>query len=250
MRTLVLADIHSNIDALDAVLFAAVTLRIDRTVVLGDLIGYNAAPRQVLRRLDALAPALIVRGNHDKVCAGLEPAATFSPLAHEAIDWTRRQLPPPLLTRLAELPKGPLMLGEAIELCHGAPFDEDFYVQDLLDARRALESASGRLCLNAHTHVPAVFRTVGMSVRDQTPFGPEVSELSVIQLPEHGRMLINVGSVGQPRDGDSRAAFGVLDEGDGSFELRRVEYDIPSAQKKIIEAGLPAFLAKRLERGI
>lgn len=250
MRTLILADIHSNIDALDAVLFAAATLRVDRTVVLGDLIGYNAAPRQVLRRLETLAPVLTVRGNHDKVCAGLEPAAVFSPLAREAIDWTRRQLPPPLLTRLAELPKGPLMLGDTIELCHGAPFDEDFYVQDLLDARRALESAAGRICLNAHTHVPSVYRTVGLSVRDETPFDLEVAELSVIRLPNKGRMLMNVGSVGQPRDGDPRAAFGVLDEGAGTLELRRVEYDITSAQRKIIEAGLPEFLAERLERGL
>jgi diadenosine tetraphosphatase ApaH/serine/threonine PP2A family protein phosphatase len=250
MRTLVLADIHSNIDALDAVLFAAATLHVDRTIVLGDLIGYNAAPRQVMRRIETLAPAVIVRGNHDKVCAGLEPAAMFSPLAREAIDWTRRQLPPPLLTRLAELPKGPLMLNDTVELCHGAPFDEDFYVQDVLDACRALESTSGRICLNAHTHVPSVYRTVGMSVRDETPFDLEVAEVTVIQLPDTGQMLINVGSVGQPRDGDARAAFGVLDEGAGTLELRRVEYDIPSAQRKIIEAGLPAFLAERLERGI
>jgi len=250
MRTLVLADIHSNIDALDAVLMAASALRVDRTVVLGDIVGYNAAPREVLRRLDSLAPVLTVRGNHDKVCAGLEPAAAFSPLAREAIEWTRRQLSPPFLTRLAELPRGPLMLGERVELCHGAPFDEDFYVQDALDARRALESTAARLCLNGHTHVPAVYRTAGLSVRDETPLDLEIPELVVVAWPQQGRMLINVGSVGQPRDGDPRAAFGVLDEGAGTMELRRVVYNIAAAQRRIIDAGLPAFLAERLERGL
>ena len=249
MRTLILADIHSNIEALDAVLFAAATLSVDRAVVLGDLVGYNAAPQEVLRRLETLAPAMTVRGNHDKVCAGLEPAVVFSPLAREAIEWTRRQLAPPFLTRLAELPKGPLLLDGTIELCHGAPFDEDFYVQDALDARRALESSTARICLNGHTHVPAIHRTAGFSVRDETPFDLEIPAVSIVALPQRGRVLINVGSVGQPRDGDPRAAFGVLDQGAGTIELRRVEYDIESAQRRIIEAGLPLFLAERLETG-
>ena len=249
MRTLILADIHSNIDALDAVLFAAATMSVDRAVVLGDLIGYNGAPKEVLRRLETLAPVMTVRGNHDKVCAGLEPPVVFSPIAREAIEWTRKELSPPILTRLAQLPKGPLMLDGTIELCHGAPFDEDFYVQDALDARRALESASARICFNGHTHVPAVYRTVGFSVRDETPFDVEVPPLAVVPVPPKGRMLINVGSVGQPRDGDPRAAFGILDEGNGTVELRRVEYNIDAAQRRIINAGLPLFLAERLERG-
>jgi diadenosine tetraphosphatase ApaH/serine/threonine PP2A family protein phosphatase len=249
MRTLVLADIHSNIEALDAVLFAAATLSVDRTVVLGDLVGYNGAPQEVLRRLESLAPIMTVRGNHDKVCAGLEPAVMFSPLAREAIEWTRRVLAPPFLTRLAELRKGPLMLSDTIELCHGAPFDEDFYVQDALDARRALESSSARICLNGHTHVPAIYRTAGFSVRDETPFELDVPEVAIVPWPQKGRTLINVGSVGQPRDGDPRAAFGVLDERAETIELRRVEYNVAGAQRRIIEAGLPVFLAERLEAG-
>ncbi len=249
MRTLILADIHSNIEALDAVLFAAATMRVDRAVILGDIVGYNGAPKEVLRRLETLAPVMTVRGNHDKVCAGLEPAVAFSPLAREAIEWTRRELAPPFLTRLAELPRGPLQLSDTIELCHGAPFDEDFYVQDTLDARRALESATARICLNGHTHVPAVYRTVGFSVRDATPFDMQVPAVAIVAWPQKGRLLVNVGSVGQPRDGDARAAFGVLDESNGTVELRRVEYNIEGAQRRIIDAGLPAFLAERLERG-
>jgi diadenosine tetraphosphatase ApaH/serine/threonine PP2A family protein phosphatase len=246
MRTLILADIHSNIEALDAVLGATSGLRIDRAILLGDLVGYNAAPTQVLRRLQTLAPILTVRGNHDKVCAGLESTASFNPVARRAIEWTRQQLSPAALTRLAELPMGPLLLSDAVEICHGAPFDEDFYVQDALDARRAIESASTPVCLNAHTHVPAVYRTRGLSVRDDTPHDDGTS---IVGWPQKGHLLINVGSVGQPRDGDPRAAFGVLDEGAGTIELRRVEYDLVAAQRRILEAGLPAFLADRLALG-
>ena len=249
MRTLILADIHSNIEALDAVLFAAATLRVDRAVVLGDLVGYNGAPQEVMRRLESLAAVMTVRGNHDKVCAGLEPAVVFSPLAREAIEWTRGQLAQPLLTRLAELPKGPLKLDDTIELCHGAPFDEDFYVHDAFDARKALDSATTRICLNGHTHVPAIYRSAGFSVRDETPFDMDVPEVAIVPWPQKGRVLINVGSVGQPRDGDPRAAYGVLDEGAGTIELRRVEYNVAGAQRRIIDAGLPVFLAERLEAG-
>ena len=246
-RSLILADIHGNIDALDAVLRAAETLRIDRVLLLGDLVGYNAAPADVLRRLDTLAPAASVRGNHDKVCAGLEPSTAFHPLAREAIEWTRHHLSPADLTRLAALPEGPLGLGETLEICHGAPFDEDFYVTGAMDARRAIESAGAPICLHGHTHVPSVFVTRGFAVREELL---RDDALQVVALPSAGRMLANVGSVGQPRDGDSRAAFGVLDQGAGTLELHRVAYDVAAAQRRIIAAGLPAALADRLERGL
>lgn len=247
MRSLVLADIHANIDALDAVLRAAGLLRIDRVLLLGDLVGYNGAPVEVLHRLDTLAAVASIRGNHDKVCAGLEPPTAFHPLARQAIEWTRRQLSPVELTRLAALPEGPLCLGDSLEICHGAPFDEDFYVSDAMDARRALESASAPICLHGHTHVPSVFMTQGFAVHEELL---READSQVLALPSAGRMLANVGSVGQPRDGDSRAAFGVLDEGAGTLELHRVAYDIAAAQRRIIEAGLPAALADRLERGL
>ena len=247
MRSLILADIHANIDALDAVLGAADGLRIDRVLLLGDLVGYNAAPVEVLRRLGTLAAVTSIRGNHDRVCAGLGPATAFHPLARQAIEWTRRQLSPADLTRLAALPEGPLCPDDSLEICHGAPFDEDFYVSDAMDARRALESAGAPICLHGHTHVPGVFMTHGFAVREELL---RDAGLQVVVLPSAGRVLANVGSVGQPRDGDSRAAFGVLDEGAGTLELHRVTYNIAAAQRRIIDAGLPAGLADRLERGL
>ena len=246
MRSLVLADIHANIEALEAVLRAAEGLRIDRVLLLGDLVGYNASPVAVLRRLDALAAAASIRGNHDKVCAGLAPATTFNDVAREAIVWTRQQLSPADLTFLAGLPQGPMTIGPSLEICHGAPFDEDFYVLDVIDAHEALESATGRVCLYGHTHVPRLFTTHSLAVREDL-LGED--GLQIIALPSEGRVLANVGSVGQPRDGDPRAAFGVLDDRARTLELRRVEYDVASAQRKIIEAGLPAHLAERLAQG-
>jgi len=246
MRTLILADIHANIDALEAVLSAASALHIDRAIVLGDLVGYNAAPVEVLRRLDELAPVLTIRGNHDKVCAGLEPAVSFHPIARAAVDWTREQLPDDLLETLAALPRGPKPLDDLVEACHGAPFDEDYYVMDAFDAWRALTAVSASVCLNAHTHVPAVFRADGWAVRDEVPVG----DPGVVSWAAGGKVLVNVGSVGQPRDGDPRAAYGILDEGAGTIELRRVEYDVTAAQQRIVQAGLPPFLAERLAQGV
>ena len=116
-----------------------------------------------------------------------------------------------------------------------------------MDARRALESAGAPICLHGHTHVPGVFMTHGFAVREELL---RDAGLQVVVLPSAGRVLANVGSVGQPRDGDSRAAFGVLDEGAGTLELHRVTYNIAAAQRRIIDAGLPAGLADRLERGL
>ncbi len=151
------------------------------------------------------------------------------------------------MTSLAELPKGPLTLSPSVEFCHGAPFDEDFYVQDALDARRAIESASTPVYLNAHTYVPAVFRAHGLSVRDDSPFGDGAY---IVAGPTNGYLLVNVGSVRQPRDGDPRAAFGVLDGGAETVKLRRVEYGVAAAQQRIIAAGLSLALANRLEVGL
>ena len=144
---------------------------------------------------------------------------------------------------LASLPRGPRRASESIEICHGAPFDEDFYVFDEDDASRAAESASARICLFGHTHVPAVFS----SPRDpiESSGGPD----DEWRLPANAPVLINVGSVGQPRDGDWRAAYGLLDATRGTIRLRRVPYDVASAQASILEAGLPIWLAERLERG-
>ncbi len=241
MRYLILADIHANLQALDAVLEDAAARGYDDVLVLGDLVGYGADPAAVIDRAMALRPAAMVRGNHDKVCAGLEPATVFNDAAQHAAEWTESILSPGHLALLAALPRGPARVTDAVEICHGTPFDEDYYLFDLLDAQRAFESASARLCLFGHTHVPAAFA----SAEDPIRTGEVETDL---YLPE-GPALVNVGSVGQPRDGDPRAAYGLLDVEQNRLQLCRVAYDVAEAQVRIRRAGLPEWLAERLARG-
>jgi predicted phosphodiesterase len=244
MRYLVLSDMHANLHALEAVLEDAKTVGYDSVIVLGDLVGYGGDPTAVVERTLGLDPVAIVRGNHDKVAAGLEPAALFNDVARRAIEWTARTLPPAMIRALVALPQGPLVVTEALEICHGAPFDEDFYIFDTDDARRAMEVSRASICLYGHTHVPALFATV------DAPLPPRPDLLvDEFQLPREGRVLLNVGSVGQPRDGDPRAAYGLLDLERMVIRMRRVPYDIAGAQARILAAKLPPILAGRLERG-
>ncbi len=241
MRYLILSDLHANLQALDAVLQDAADVGYDQTVVLGDLVGYGADPGDVIDRALELEPAALIRGNHDKVCAGLEPPDQFNDAARLAIEWTRTVLSPRHLEILAALPEGPHELAEGITICHGAPFDEDYYLLAPGDARRAAASATGTLCLFGHTHMPAMYVVRPSTTRFLKPRGE-------IPLPL-GRLVINAGAVGQPRDGDARAAYGVLDTSARVMIFRRVEYDVETAQARIRGAGLPDWLADRLEIG-
>jgi diadenosine tetraphosphatase ApaH/serine/threonine PP2A family protein phosphatase len=243
VRYLILSDIHANLQALDAVLAEALSIGYDKVLVLGDLVGYGADPGAVIERTMALEPMAMIRGNHDKVCAGLEPAVLFNEVARKSAEWTAATLPADQLQLLAALPKGPKVVVAGLEICHGAPFDEDYYVFDAPDAARAMDATTERLCLFGHTHLPALFATAEDPVRANEKVEDEV------YLPRTGPALINVGSVGQPRDGDPRAAYGLLDLDRGSLLMRRVAYDVAAAQARIVSVGLPIWLAVRLERG-
>lgn len=245
MRILILSDIHSNLEAFDAVLSDAAGAY-EATCCLGDVVGYGASPAECLERLETLAPQWMVRGNHDRVCAGITDARTFSPVARAAIEWTRRELSPAALAGLAALPTGPIDIDARTTICHGAPSDEDAYLLDSADARFAFSSQSAALCLHGHTHAQTIFRLQGFAVYDETP--ARRTRLRVT-LDPGSRYLINPGSVGQPRDGDPRAAYAVLDVTAGAIELRRVPYDIAGAQRRIRAAGLPEPLASRLATG-
>ncbi len=242
MRYLVLADIHANLQALEAVLADATTRGYDRVLVLGDLVGYGANPVEAIDRTMALDPAAVIRGNHDKVCAGLEPATDFNDAARASAEWTAAILPASHRDLLARLPAGPVSVTDALQICHGAPFDEDYYVFDLDDAAQALDAVTARLCLFGHTHVPAAYASADDPIRARDAAGTD------LVLPA-SPSLVNVGSVGQPRDGDPRAAYGLLDLDRDSLQLCRVAYDIAGAQARIREAGLPEWLAVRLGQG-
>jgi diadenosine tetraphosphatase ApaH/serine/threonine PP2A family protein phosphatase len=243
MRYLVISDIHANLEALDATLDSAEPW--DRVLVLGDLVGYGADPNAVVERVRALEGATIIRGNHDKVGAGLETVEGFNQLARQAIAWTASALTPANRSWLAALPAGPVLIDELTEICHGAPFDEDVYIFDDLDARRAIAALKRPVCLFGHTHVPVVFRSAG----DLRVIGPPRGERFCVSFDEDARYLVNCGAVGQPRDTDPRAAYGLLDTDARTLAIIRVPYDVVAAQAKIIAAGLPGVLAQRLAIG-
>lgn len=246
-RYLVLSDIHGNLEALEAVLTASAKQKCDGIVVLGDLVGYGADPNAVVERIRALAPIASVRGNHDKVAAGLESAEDFNPMARAAADWTRRTLTPAVADYVRALPAGPVQVGDDFEICHGSPLDEDLYVTAAPEAERSIAAATRPLCLFGHTHVALCAR---MDSRDRLEIDmPQGRPDFEVTLAPADRYLINPGSVGQPRDGDSRAAYAVVDLEKKVVRLCRVAYPIEAAQKKILDAGLPPMLAHRLGMG-
>ncbi len=246
MRYLVLSDIHANLEALEAVLEAAPRGEFDRLLVLGDVVGYGADPNAVVDRVRALAPDAIIRGNHDKVAAGVEPADGFNQVARYAALWTFDALTDDNRAWLTNLPAGPLVVDD-VEMCHGSPDDEDEYIFEHVDAVEALRAMSRPLCFFGHTHVPIGY-WLSMDGFDVLVAPGTESRVSIPIEPGR-RYLINPGSVGQPRDGDPRAAFAVYEADRREVVLYRVPYDIERTQAKIQAAGLPEGLARRLAAG-
>lgn len=246
MRYLVISDIHANLEALDQVLTVSATVPHDHLIVLGDLVGYGADPNAVVERVRALNPHAIIRGNHDKVGSGLESPEGFNAVARSAIRWTYDTLTPVNREWLAALPSGPVEVNALMEICHGTPYDEDAYVFDDLDALRSLHSASRPLCLYGHTHVQVGFALEGERLNLLTA---DESRPLTVSLGDGVRYLVNPGSVGQPRDGDPRAGFALVDTDRREVTIFRVSYPVEQAQARILAEGLPEVLAHRLALG-
>jgi diadenosine tetraphosphatase ApaH/serine/threonine PP2A family protein phosphatase len=249
MRYLVITDIHANLEALDACLADARARGFDEALVLGDLVGYGPDPNLVVERVVALNARAIVRGNHDKVACGLEQAEGFNAVARSAAEWTLDVLTQANREWLAALPAGPTIVDDLVEICHGSPFDEDAYIFDELDAVRALKVSTRALCLFGHTHYPVTFE---LSAEAFDTVGPAAAGEAQLPLKEGVKYLVNPGSVGQPRDGDPRAAYAIVDtsnHGRQRVELYRLQYAVQDTQSKIIAAGLPDVLAQRLGVG-
>jgi diadenosine tetraphosphatase ApaH/serine/threonine PP2A family protein phosphatase len=246
MRYLVLTDIHANLEALDACLADAGPRLFTQTLVLGDLVGYGGDPNAVVERVQGLNPIAIVRGNHDKVACGLEQAEGFNAVAKSAAMWTLDVLKPAHREWLAALPEGPIDVDDVVEICHGSPFDEDAYIFDELDAVRALKVSARPLCLFGHTHYPVTFELSNDSFDSVGSAGAPQMQ---VQMKNGCKYLINPGSVGQPRDGDPRAAYAIVDTALHRVELYRTRYAVEDAQNKVVKAGLPDVLAQRLAVG-
>jgi predicted phosphodiesterase len=246
MRILILSDLHSNVTALDAVLEAAKD-RWDHSVCLGDVVGYGPDPNEVAARLRELGTQTI-RGNHDKAVTGLMATDDFNPVAKSAVDWTRAQLQPENLAWLSALPRGPLAT-DGIVLVHGALQDEDEYVFTPAQALEGLLDSTAEVTFFGHTHHQGGFsyRDSQLEVLQIHPRPTEPRAALRIELPR--RYLLNPGSIGQPRDGDSRAAFAIADLEHQVIEFCRAPYDIAAVQQRMRTAHLPEPLVQRLAVG-
>lgn len=230
LRIAVVSDIHSNLDAFQAVISNLPSH--DALLFLGDLVGYGSEPNEVVQQLRQLHPTSALMGNHDHAVVTGDTRG-FNPHAEAAVTWTRRHVTRQTLGYLSSLhPSAAINLdGYGLSIFHGSPRDplDEYVFPGISDqqARRIIETAGSPRVLLGHTHMPMLYS-----------FGRE--------------MLANPGSVGQPRDGDPRAAFAILTlfEGEFSFEVRRVEYDVDATAKKMRRAGLPEFLSERLYSGM
>lgn len=247
MKYLVLSDMHGNDVALRAVLRRVRRKRFDAVLVLGDLVGYGAAPNQVVEAIRGLpGRVLAVRGNHDKVVAGIDSGESFNQVALAAAQWTTGHLTPANLHYVRDLAVGPRDVEEGLAICHGAPIDEDKYVFSDRDAASVFSAWRVPVTFFGHTHVTSVFSLEGRGVRVRQLVGQR-GELEL--EPEH-RYLLNPGSIGQPRDGDPRASYMTYDSDRRRVRWHRVEYRVPEAQARIRRAGLPGVLADRLGVGM
>jgi predicted phosphodiesterase len=246
MRLLILSDIHSNADALEAV-FKTATGRWDQAVCLGDIVGYGPDPNEVTDRVRSLG-VLTIRGNHDKAIAGLVSTDDFNPVARAAAEWTRAQLHPENLQFLKNLPQGPAQ-SNGMMLVHGAFHDEDEYVFAPAQALDGLLESPAPVTFFGHTHFQGGFAYQNnqlelLQVRPEAGTG-----LAAVQIEPSKRYLLNPGSIGQPRDGDPRGAFAIADLNHKVVEFWRVPYDISAVQKRMKQAGLPEPLIQRLAFG-
>lgn len=244
MRYAILGDIHANLSALEAVLEALDDELIDQILQVGDVVGYGAAPSEsidLLRERDAL----VVKGNHDAACAGELETTRFNANARAAVDLTRARLSREDLRWLAELPL--VATTDDCVVAHGTlPDPAGFeYIQSTAEADPSLDLLDRPVGFLGHTHVPVtIMRLVESPGRTSYTIDREV------ELEDTTAALVNVGSVGQPRDEDPRAAYAVYDTSAQRVELRRVEYDVEREADRIVRAGLPRILADRLFLGI
>lgn len=245
MRALVVSDLHSNAEALRAVMARVRRKKFEVVFCLGDFVGYGAQPNHVLDVMRTLRGRKVyIRGNHDRVAAGLDDADGFNQAARAAALWTREHLSAPNRRFLRELPMGPTM-HRTVMLCHGSPYDEDEYVFNVHHAAQILGLFDAPYIVFGHTHLPAVFsidpqgNVRGFAVRDE----------ATVKLERDQRYLINPGSVGQPRDRNPQASCMILDTSKRTVQFLRVEYDVARTQASIVKAGLPSILASRLQFG-
>jgi predicted phosphodiesterase len=237
----IFSDIHSNLQAYESLISDLKTKKPDKSLCLGDIVGYGANPRECIGITKKLN-CPVVCGNHDLASAGKIPTINFNSSAEKAIIWTKSVLDAADKSYLSSLPL--TYSNNDLTLTHGSLFmpDEFNYVLGLADAEASMDRQKTKLCFIGHSHIPGVFaKYADNSVKTLIP--------STITLEKNTSYLINVGSIGQPRDNNWRACYCAYDDTKGILSFKRLEYDVNSAAKAILNAKLPPNLASRLFRG-
>src|ERR1700722_4737574 len=239
MRIAIFGDIHANLEAFEAVLADALDQGCTAYICLGDVVGYNANPRECLELVQSLK-CPVVKGNHDDYASSESSLESFNPLAELAIQWTRDQLSSPEKFWLGGLPLISEVRGFTI--VHASLEDPGGwgYVLNQLDAAASFSKQTTELCFFGHTHTPRAY------IKDSSVVGVPFEQLI---LEPRKKYFINAGSVGQPRDGAWRGTYILLDEEKRTIRLRRLRYDLAKTQGKILKSGLPPRLADRLALG-
>ena len=239
MKFAIIADIHANLEAFQVVLEDAKSQNVTHYACLGDVVGYNANPKECLDIVRKMGMPC-VKGNHDEYCSSEEHLEGFNPAAAEAVNWTRGQLSEEDRQWLRDLKYTRMVTTFTIVHATLDAPQRWGYVFDKLAAAASFTYQNTPLCFFGHTHVPVAF------IRDSVVRGGTYSKFKV----EAGKKyFINVGAVGQPRDNNPKCSYVVYDVSEGTIEQRRLDYDIATAQKKILAAGLPERLAERLAYG-
>ena len=240
MKYAILSDIHGNLEALESVLAHAKENGCEKYICGGDVVGYNANPSECLAVVRKMKMPCVM-GNHDEYVGRDMDLSSFNPVAAEAVLWTRGQLSDEERKWLCDLRY--IRLVDSFSVVHATMDGPRYwgYVQGKHDAAASFTYQTTPVCFHGHTHVPVVFVDDGVDIEHGT--------FTNLKLEPGNRYFINVGSVGQPRDGDPRASYCVYNSDEESVELFRLPYDIETTQRKIIEAGLPERLAERLEFG-
>jgi len=241
MRYCLISDIHSNLEAFQAVLEAASKEGIDRYLCVGDVVGYGADPQTAIMLVKSLEPEVLIAGNHDWGVLGLLDLEYFNEYAEAAVIWTQGILNKDERDYLKSFRL--VYDGDDFTLVHGS-LDEPSkfrYILDADDAYTTMKLMKRPLCFVGHSHVPGIFH----SEKNKIVF----IKGAKVKIDQGGKYVVNIGSVGQPRDGDPRASFAIYDTGTATVEIKRVAYDIKGAQEKILKANLPEHLAIRLAGG-
>ncbi len=242
MEIAIISDLHGNLEGLQAVVNDIKERKLKEVVCLGDLVGYGANPNECIEIVADLA-RIVIAGNHDWAVIDKTDYSNFNPVARIAIEWTKKNTKNKNLEYLNSLGLTATIKANSLFFVHSTPHrpEEWNYLFDPIDFEEQFAYFKEKICFVGHSHEPVFASLKGSKV--------EIENENPLKITNHFRYIINVGSVGQPRDLDPRASYAILDTKKSTVEIVRLQYDIALAQKKIIDAGLPEFLALRLARG-